>query len=903
MKPTYHIVSHSHWDREWYKSFSEFRAMLVNMVDDLLELLNRDPAFRCFTLDGQTIILDDYLAVRPERERTLRDHVRAGRIIVGPWYVLPDEFLVSAEATVRNLQIGLDRSREFGGQMEVGYIPDSFGHIAMMPAILQGFGITSALIYRGFGGEEGQNRSEYTWRSPDGSAVLLTHLFRHGYSAGYFHQDSDQEILARVRELQQELDARATTSHRLMMNGGDHHWPDPRLPETIRLLQEHLEGEFIHSSLPRYIEAVRAAQPALSEIRGEQRFGYRYAFVVLGGVYSSRMYLKQANWQQQNRLQRYVEPVNALAVAYGARSQTPSIRHAWKTLLQNHPHDSICGCSIDAVHREMMTRFAAVQDTCSVVLEEALARIVPYDDRAFGDDSHLFFVNPSPISRSDVAPAEVKFYLQDIIVGLNPDVKVKPRRAPVRGFVLRNATGAEVPFQITAHREGYDITYTKYNYPKQTYAETYSLLVDARNVPPLGFEGYRIVRTDRMPRYRSGVKVGPRSIENDRVKVEVTAGGGISIRDAATGTVYRGLHILEDGGDVGDEYNYSYPRQDRLVRSGRKGVSVRVVERGPLRGTLEVRYTLRVPAKASEDRRRRSGALVSLRVITRVSVSQGDRSVTFTTTVDNTAQDHRLRVLFPTAIPTTTALADSQFTVVRRTSRTYRVKDYTIEHPALVAPMQRFVAVHDRTRAFLLMSDGLPEYELSADRKGTLALTLLRCVGLLAGEDLITRPGGKAGWHNETPEAQCPGTHVFRYAVLPLTTQELDLMAHVNAACEKFHLPLLAVRRKNTSELPLRRTFAGLTSAALTFSAMKEADQGNGLIIRVYNPTGISVKDTLRFAGRVRGAWKATLNEEPREALPVEEEHALPLEVPPWGIMTVRVELEPNSAASSRSEP
>src|SRR5512140_1842314 len=168
MKPVYHIVSHSHWDREWYKSFEQFRSMLVNMVDDLLDLLARDPAYVCFTLDAQTIVLDDYLAVRPEREPELRRLVREGRLMIGPWYVLPDEFLVSAEATVRNLLTGARRSRDFGAEMKVGYIP-------MMPAILSGFGIDTALLYRGFGGEPEQNSSEYWWTGPDGTRCLMLH--------------------------------------------------------------------------------------------------------------------------------------------------------------------------------------------------------------------------------------------------------------------------------------------------------------------------------------------------------------------------------------------------------------------------------------------------------------------------------------------------------------------------------------------------------------------------------------------------------------------------------------------------------------------------------------------------------------------------------------------------------
>jgi alpha-mannosidase len=287
MKPTYHIVSHSHWDREWYKSFEQFRAMLVDMIDDLLDLLRRDGEFRHFTLDGQTVVLEDYLAVRPGKREKIRRLVGEGRIVTGPWYVLPDEFLVSGESTVRNLMTGTRMAASFGKTMTVGYIPDSFGHIAMMPAILRGFGIGTALVYRGFGGEPGEQTSEYWWKAPDGTRALLIHLFRHGYSAGYFHQETDPQIIARFAPLKEELDRRATTSHRLLMNGGDHHWPDPNIPATLALLRKSFEGTFEHSTVERYADAVREeiegnSKVEIPVVEGELRFGYRYAFVVLG---------------------------------------------------------------------------------------------------------------------------------------------------------------------------------------------------------------------------------------------------------------------------------------------------------------------------------------------------------------------------------------------------------------------------------------------------------------------------------------------------------------------------------------------------------------------------------------------------------------------------------------------
>ena len=195
MRPTYHIVSHSHWDREWYFPVDRFRAMLVDMIEDLLALLESNPDFRSYTLDGQIAAVMDYLEVRPDRRKTIKDLVEAKRLFIGPWYILNDEFLSSGESHIRNLALGLKLGEELGGAMRVGYIPDQFGHIAQMPQILKGFGIDTALIYRGFGGEKGQEPSEYWWVSPDGTTVLMHHLPKDGYSAGYFGTKNEDVIL------------------------------------------------------------------------------------------------------------------------------------------------------------------------------------------------------------------------------------------------------------------------------------------------------------------------------------------------------------------------------------------------------------------------------------------------------------------------------------------------------------------------------------------------------------------------------------------------------------------------------------------------------------------------------------------------------------------------------------
>lgn len=891
MKPTYYIVSHTHWDREWYKTFEQFRSMLVRMVDDLLDLLEREPRFAHFTLDGQTVVLDDYLAVRPEREGDLRRFVAEGRLVVGPWYVLPDEFLVSGEATVRNLLTGTARARQFGGGMNVGYIPDSFGHIAMMPAILRGFGIDSAMLYRGFGGEPGQETSEYRWEAPDGSKVLLCHLFRNGYSTGYFHDDSAEEICRRFAKIKEELDERSTTSRRLMLNGGDHHWPDPHLPDTLDLLRRTFDAEILHSTIPAYVSAVKDEVRALPEVRGELRFGYRYAFVVHGGVYSSRTPLKQKNWRCQNLLQRYVEPLSAWAWSRGMPSQLPLIRHAWKTLMQNHPHDSICGCSIDPVHREMETRFRAVEDIAKSLVDNAFRYLIPEDDRASGDDRYVFLFNPSPFERSSPARADIGFWLRDVVVGLNPDVKPAPTSPPVRGFTLEGTDGSPARFQILGREGGYDITYPTYNYPRQTIADRFSILVDARDVPAMGFGGYRIRKSVRFPRFNSRLRCGKRSVENECVKVTATPRGEFVLTDKIRGLTCRGLNVFESTGDVGDEYNYSYPRRDRRILSTSFRAKIRVIERGPLRAALQVTMTMRVPVSAAADRRSRERSRVPLTVTSTCYLTEDARLVTFETVVRNNARDHRFRVLFPSGAKSKSVYADSQFCIVEREQKRYDLRRFTIEHPASVAPMQRFVTVRDAGRGLTLLSDGLPEYELLLDGKGTLALTLLRCVGLLAADDLITRPGGKAGWHNETPDAQCQGVQSFRYGVVVHTGEEAADQRFLNEAAEEFHIPFLAIRRKSGEGLPLRDSFLREQVKDVVWSALKQTEDGDDIVARFYSTSQDPKSVVIATDRRAEAAWTSRLDETRCEPMETNGGSGLTVHVPPGAISTVRIKL------------
>lgn len=892
---TYHVIPHSHWDREWYLTFDHFRVRLVHMLDDLLAILEERPDFECFLLDGQTVVVEDYLAVRPERRNQIERFVAEGRLALGPWYVLPDTFLVSGEALIRNLMRGRAAARSFGASMDVGYIPDSFGHTAQIPQILRGFGVETAIVWRGFGGEPGQEPSEYRWRGPDGSEVLMEHLSDVGYSAAYFATTSLEEAPERFDEFRGRVDGRARTEERLVLSGGDHHWPDRDLPDVIARLDADGGDEYdvAFSTLARFAEALQrgARDRDVPHAEGELRFGYRWAFNVTGGVYSSRMPLKQANTAAQRRLERYLEPMDALAVRAGAPSQQALLAAGWDLLLQNHPHDSICGCSIDPVHREMATRFEKLDGLARGVEEFAWQALAPDSEGEAGDDQRLTFFNPSPFARDAVVTCDIAFFKQQVVVGLNPDVVHAPPRPPVDGFRLIDPHGTAVPFEVVGREERYGIVYSRFDYPQQSRDDVFTVRVPLAALPPLGLRTLRIERTSGFDAAGAPELSGDaRSVENRFVRVEVGDDGAFRVHDKTTARSFGPLAYFEDGADAGDEYNYSPPPNDQILRSTDGAhVTVEAVPGRYQRG-LRVTLTWSLPTQLTPDLSARTSETTPLAITTTAWLTPFSRHVTFETAVANTARDHRLRAVFETGRATNHHYADNAFAVLSREQHAYDPAEFEIEVPASVAPMHRFVTVEDDTAGATLLTDGLPEYELKHDSNGILALTLLRCVGELGRDDLFMRPGGQGGWRNETPEAQCLGEHRFRYAFLPHAAGWVEQLPLIHEASEAFALPI-AQRAAKRSASHADASLLRIAPSTLVLSACKEVRDDDGLVLRVYNPSPKPVEGRIDLGAPLADVLRTNLEERDGVRVPADGSTIRDM-WPPFRIHTYRLRFD-----------
>ncbi len=933
--PTLFVVSHTHWDREWHEPFQVFRGRLVRCVDQLLDLFASDPDYREFLLDGQTIVLDDYLEVRPEREPILRDLVRAGKLHIGPWYVLPDEFLVSGEAIVRNLLRGIRHARAFGKVMRIGYIPDPFGHISQMPQILRGFGIGAAAFRRGLADEP----TELWWEASDGTRVLACYL-RDGYDNAAFLPRDPARFVEGIKKLRASLAPHALTGNFLLMNGTDHMepWPDlTRLLQSAR--REITDAAIVHASLPAYVARVQQeiATRALTlpVVRGELRNPKRHH--LLPGVASSRTWLKQRNAHAQMLLEKWAEPFVAFAGFQNASAPAaPSlVRLAWKYLLQNHPHDSICGCSIDQVHEEMRPRFDAVEQIAEQVIAEGLdALAATIDTRVPKGMMPLVVFNPTDASRTDVVTTTLElpgrlehFALQDDTGAVLP-FQIHNRR--VEEYHRAEMTGESLGLVLNMGQDGrvmgltvqdafartdtnpmfLDVTLGEGGAPNlallqeglprlqqivaQNPAATFDVRVHsparvqlefvARAVPGWGYRVFWV--SSSTPQVSDSAPHAPHlSLENEFFRVEPDAGDGtLTITDKTTGAIFRGINRFVDSGDRGDLYNYCPPEHDTLIAQPSAPPHL-ASERGAARQSLRVAMTYRLPARLTDDRTARTQEWVDERIVTTVSLYPGVRRIDFRVEVENRARDHRLCVEFPAPIVTAYANVGQAFDVVTRALDLPRDTTDWVEQPRPEAPMQDFVSISDRRIGLTLATRGLVEYAARREENGTtLALTLLRCTGWLSRSDLTTR-SGDAGPQKETPGAQAIGAHVFEYALIPGTSDWRGAFAEVRA----FTAPLRAITTDaHAGTLPPAASFAHTFPSEFVVSAIKWAEEGRGLVVRGYNSGDAPIDARIVLWKAFARAVRVNLNEEEIAPLDLREGREVVLRVRAREIVTVR---------------
>ncbi len=878
-----HILSHTHWDREWYLNSPYTNPWLVPFFESLFKMLDKEPGYR-FVLDGQTSMIEDWveqLEVRGENSASylqrLGQYTRQGRVCVGPYYLQPDWQLVSEESLVRNLLIGQQMAGQLGGRMNVGWLLDNFGQISQTAQIHREFGLDGLFVWRGVEMDPREIKSEFTWEAPDGSQVTAIYLvasYRNGMRLAEYAGCMAGRIAGEIKKLAPF----ATTPNILLMNGYDQEMlPDDILPMLNSASNQFGDVRVIQSTPQDYVDAIlnSGSRLPLPILRGALYSG-RY-ISVFPGILSSRMYLKLQNDACQKLLEKSAEPLAAALWALGAPYPAADLDRAWRLLLKNHPHDSICGVSIDDVHTDMEERFKHSEEIAKRLTVSALGGLCAN-------------IN------TDAQPGALKRWVV-FNTALKPTgglVEIKTSRQGQARFV--DGSGVALAAQTTASGA---CLVSLPTVPALGYQTVYALeQLDHAELIGYPTDGDAWLRVDR----------SKTTIENAWIKVAIDSDGALNLIDKVNHVTYPNLMIFEDGGDAGDTYNTSYPRHDLVLTSRAQRAEMRYLETGPLRARLMIQHRLQIPRELAPDRSARSAQTTILPIHTIVTVEANSPLVSFHTTVSNTARDHRLRVLFPTGIQTSVSHAETQFDVVTRQITAQRYDDSTIPEnvkqviigarepePVTIYPQRAFVDVNDSKRGLAVLNQGLPEIEILPDQN-TIALTLFRGVEWIARPDLLTRIGD-AGPLIAVPGAQCLRKMAFDYAVLP-HTGDWQTGGLVQIA-DQFNSRLLVVETgAHTGLLAPCGGFLRLDDPVgqLKVTAVKRSEDGRALVVRLHNPTPGHLEAKIWSSIKIRQACTANLAESPAKPIPVQDEHYLPLSIEPKKIVTILIELTPGSA-------
>lgn len=765
-----HYVLSTHWDREWYQSFQNFRYQLVRLLDRVIAGLEDGRLKGPFQTDGQAIVLEDYLEVRPERREQVGRLAQAGKLVIGPWYVLPDEFLVAGESLLRNIRLGRQIARDFGGQpSNAGFVCDLFGHNSQIPQIFAGFGIHAGLIWRGVNHLQSRH---LRWRGADGTELVAYRFGAGGYCDYTFavRHAREHAFPVTVETVAADLHRylRAEAEHTevdpiLLFDGGDHEeWDQGAYAGLLQYAAGGDEDfEILHTSLDAYLaevlpQAGRIGTLVEGELREPGR-DYDDQQWLIPGVASSRIWIKQANAECETLLCQWAEPFSAFAhLAAGAEQPQGFLDVAWKWLLQNHPHDSICGCSIDLVHEDMKYRFSQARQIGERLGREATQQIAAHIEGGVGE-GELRVVVFNPLAQPLDEPVDLALQIPVDWPQFNEFFGFEPKPA----FRIYDSAGHELPYQRLSqvkNRRQARIYAVKFPEEYASHVVTVSVRLA---LPALGYTTLTVRaeaegRATRHPASPSLV-TAENGMQNEFLAVTIEANGALTLLDKRSGVTYRRLLTFEDCADIGDGWYHGPPINDQVFVSTAASSVVALMHDGPQLATFRIRTGMNVPASFDfDDHMQRSEALATLVIDSHVTLRAGAERVEVETTVYNVAEDHRLRVLLPSgARAAATWLADTPFDVVERPialrGDNHRYRELEVETKSQLT----WSAVYDGAQGLAVVSSGLLESAVRDQPERPLALTLLRS----------TR---RTVFTDGEPAGQLLGALHFRFWIAPL---------------------------------------------------------------------------------------------------------------------------------------
>ena len=883
MKRKVHVVPHSHWDREWYFTTSRSKVYLMKDLKDVLDTLESNPDFKYFMVDAQGSLLDDYIKWMPQDKDRITKLVKEKKLVIGPWYTQTDQLVISGESIVRNMYYGMKRCETFGGYMNVGYVPDSFGQSGNMPQIYKEFGIDDTLFWRGVS-DDMVNHTDYNWRGDDGSVVFTTQIPFGYYIGGNIPEDPKQSEEFWQKECFEKAGGRSATKHIYFPNGFDQAPIRTNLPEIIKERNEKdPENEYVISCIEDYIKDVKSENPELEEVSGELVIAKHMR--IHKSIFSSRSDLKVMNTQIQNYVTNVMEPLLTLSYNLGNDYPHEAVGEIWKLLFENAAHDSIGSCISDTANEDVYVRYKQARDI-AVNLVELHSRLIATSVK---NDAEMTFtlINTLPQKRNDTVV--VKTYI------------------PGGNFAILDEKGNKVDYTVIESRDltDYVLSQTikldpsrKFYVPSKVFEAT--IAIKTSDVPAFGYVQYTLDTKGNSTKNLEKKN----TLENEFYAIIVEEDGSLTITDKENNVTYKNQGVLVENGDDGDSFNYSPPRKDLEVFSNKSECSVEV-SGSDIYDQAVIKFNMVVPKDLEE--RAEGKVSVNLPITMTVALRKDSKVIDFNVHVDNKGLSHRLCVLFDSQIVSSFNYADEQFGSIKRPN--YYEKEMKLymasaenktekktgvqelanwandqstwqEPPISIEPTQSYVSLTDGKQGIAVIPQGVREYEVLDDHM--IRLTLFRTYGFMGKENLIYRPGRASGERIiETPAAQLLKEMDFAFG---FTTYASDINeANVDTLAKAYNTNIevytyaeflngrLIFSQREIEGTKESRYSLFETENKLVVSAIKKAEDNEGYIIRLFNGKNHeNISDTIKFNFDVKEAYYTNLKEEKTEDIKVE---------------------------------
>ena len=833
MKTKVHVVPHTHWDREWFFSTIRSKVYLLKDLKDILHNLESNDGYDSFVLDGQASLVEDYLNYYPEDRDRIKKLVTQKKLIIGPWYTQTDQFVISGESIIRNLQIGMKICQNLGGYMNVGYVPDSFGQESSMPQIYKQLGISDTIFYRGVSDVEIE-KSEFLWEGEDGT-LINAYLLPKGYFIGGLIDENNLDSLMTTSPFSDVIE-RSSTKNIYFPNGFDQAPPRKNLPSVIKRLNALNEDfEFEISSVENYIGSVRKENPSLERLSGELVNGKDMR--VHKTIYSSRSDIKKVNTEVQHYLVNTLEPILAIGEQLGVQSPLKMVDEIWKLMFENAAHDSIGSCVADSINEDILMRYKQVIELSNNLVEITLRQIsMKIKDNSTHPLSLTVF-NTLPEARSQLVSKEIYVLSENFSIIDSDGVSID--------YVIRSIEDVtdEITSQIIQLNPGEEIYI-----PEAVYKVQVELMLE--NIPSFGYKRFYVTCNDKKSKNELTESTG-NYIENEYYKIVVDECGSLTIIQKETGKTYEKQGIIVENGDDGDSFNYSPPREDLLIKSTDQKFSVNVMA-SELFSELEIRFDFNVPQNLTD----RARGIISGKLPTTLKVRLEKYSdiIKCSIKVDNHFIDsHRMCIDFDSGIASKFSIADIQFGTLKRA--VYRKKEMSLwekapnqweEKPISIETCQSFICLSDSSSSVGIFPKGVREYEIVGDSYDTIRLTIFRTYGMMGKENLLYRLGRASGDKDiATPAAQLHDILEFEFGLyygkvsfnednIAQKAKQYNTIMEIYENADFLNGRLRFCLDREGKELPIEFSFFDVEGDSAV-SIVKKDDSNPGYLARFYN--------------------------------------------------------------------